>query len=217
MTKRTALVIAISSIGILLTASCHRSNTQTATVKIPQMITAQEVRIVTNAALHEVVGNYDGIPNRCEVDLSKKWVLYHEGPQLLKPAYQTRIKSCLAEVGFKGHVMSVQYNPPVRITQGMVEGWVDRHTMVISIPDMMSNTDANIVVDAIAYARLGADDPRVSVDANARCVVAQYNRLFLARKNIEYAIAGVGFDANTVPAYLGEKNSIAHGWSPIQL
>ena len=82
---------------------------------------------------------------------------------------------------------------------------------------MASNTDANIVVHAIAYARLGRDDPRVEVRPNSRSVVVQYESLQLALKNIEYAIASVGFDANDVPARLGRRDAFAHGWTPVRL
>jgi len=82
---------------------------------------------------------------------------------------------------------------------------------------MVTKTDANIVVDAISYARIGSDNPRVSTDADSRQVTATYNALYLADKNIEHAIACVGFDANTVPARLGEKDSVPHGWKPVKL
>ena len=217
MTKRIALVMAILCVGVLATVSCRRSDIKTMTVNVPQMTTTRDVRIVTNAAIEEVVGIYERIPSTYEVDLSKKLVIYNETPRLLEPAYRNRIESRMAEVGFKGSVVSVQHNPSVRLANGLVEGWYRRHTAVISVPDMVTKTDANIVVDAITYARMGSDDPRVSTDADRRQVTATYNALFLARKNVEQAIACVGFDANTVPARLGEKDSVPHGWKPVKL
>ncbi len=217
MTKRFALMMVIVSLGVLATVSCNRSDIKTMTVKVPQMTTARDVRIVTNAALNEVVGIYERIPSTYEVDLSKKLVIYTETQRLRDSAYLNRIKSRMAEVGFKGHVQSVKYNPPVQLANGMVEGWYGRHTAVISVPDMVTKTDANIVVDAITYARMGSDDPRVSTDAGRRRVTATYNALYLARKNVEQAIACVGCDADKVPARLGGKDSVPHGWKPIKL
>ncbi len=219
MTKRIALMMAVLCVGVLATVSCSRSDIKTMTVNVPQMTTARDVRIVTNAALEEVVGIYERTPSTYEVDLSKKLVIYHESPRLLDPAYLNHIKSRLAEVGFGGDVISVQHDPlpTIRTANGLMRMWPDRHTAVISVSDMATKTDANIVVDAIAYARLGADDPRVSTDADSRQVTAIYNALYLARKNVEQAIACVGFDANTVPARLGEKDSVPHGWKPVKL
>jgi len=217
MTKRITLVMAVLCVGVLATVSCSRSDIKTMTVKVPQMTTTRDVRIVTNAALEEVVGIYERIPSTYEVDLSKKLVIYNETQQLLNPAYLNHIKSRLAEVGFKGSVVSVQHNPPVQLANGLVEGWYRRHTAVISVPDMVTKTDANIVVDAISYARIGSDNPRVSTDADSRQVTAIYNALYLARKNVEQAIACVGYDANTMPARLGGKDSVPHGWKPVKL
>jgi hypothetical protein len=180
---------------------------------------AKTVRIATNAALAEVVGEYDGIRNGCNVDLSRKLILYHESNRLLSREYQRRIEARISEIGFGARVTTVGRNPspPVQTVDGPVQMWPNRFTAVISVPDMVSNTDANIVVDAIAYARIGGDDPRVSVNCQSRRVVARYESLHLSLKNIEYAIACVGFDANGVRARLGQKDSIPHGWTPIKL
>lgn len=219
MRKRMVLVVIAMVVGILATLSCRQSDIRTVRIDVPQMSDATAIRIVTNAALDEIFGRYDGIQNDYEIDLSKKLVLYHEGQRLLSPDYQRRIEARIAEVGFKCRVLNARLNPPAPVPtlDGPVQMWPNRFTATISVPDMGSNTDANIVVDAIAFARVGTDDPRISVNAPARRVVATYESLHLSLKNIEYAIACVGFDANDVSARLGNKDAIPHGWTPVNL
>ena len=85
------------------------------------------------------------------------------------------------------------------------------------MPGMKRNTDANVIIDAIAYARLGHDNPSVNVQRRPRRVVATYQSLYLGQKNIEYAIACAGFDANNTPANLGREDAVPHGWLPVRL
>ena len=219
MNKRYVLCAALLGAGLLAAVSCRRSDMRTAVVDVPQMSDATSVRIVTNAALDEVVGQYDGIQNQYEVDLTKKLVLYHESQRLLSPEYQRQIEARISEVGFKARVLNARLNPPppVPTIDGPVQMCPNRFTAVISVPDMISNTDANVVVDAIAFARLGGDDPRIVVSQEARRLAIRYESLHLSLKNIEYAVACVGFDANNVPARLGRDDSIPHGWTPTHL
>jgi hypothetical protein len=219
MTKRGVLAWMVLCAAVLTIVSCRRSDVRVATISVPQMSDAKSIRIVTNAALDEIVGKYDGIKNQYEVDLTKKQILYHESQRLFSPEYQRRIKARIAEVGYSSSFASVRHNPPppVPTTKGLVQMWPDRITSVISVPNMTSITDANRVIDAIAYARLGADDSRISVDTHSRRLVVAYESLLLSRKNIEYAIAGVGFDANDVPARLGQSDALPDGWSLVQL
>jgi len=88
---------------------------------------------------------------------------------------------------------------------------------VIAVTGMARNTDANIVADAIAYARLGKDDPRVTAHRDTRRLVATYQGLGLSLRNIETAIACAGFRANDIPANLGRPDAVAHGWFPVTL
>jgi hypothetical protein len=192
---------------------------RTAVIDVPQMSDATSVRIVTNAALDEVLGQYDGIQNQYEIDMTRKLVLYHESQRLLSPEYQRRIEARISEVGFKARVLDARLHPPppVATVDGPVQMWPNRFTAVISVPDMTSNTDANVVVDAITFARLGGDDPRVVASQDARRLAIRYESLHLSLKNIEYAVACVGFAANNIPARLGRDDSIPHGWTPTQL
>jgi len=101
--------------------------------------------------------------------------------------------------------------------KGPVQMWPGRFTAAIVVPEMVSNRDANRVVDAIAYARLGRDDRRIVADSSARTISATYESLLLAEQNIELAIAAAGYAANRVPADLGTPDSIPQGWSPVTL
>jgi len=218
--RKTVLLAMIGlGVGVLAAVSCRRSDIRTAVIDVPQMADSRAIRIVTNAALDEVVGQYDDTQNRCEIDLSKGIVLYHESQNLQSPAYQRLIEARIREVGFEVRVVGSRLNPPplVLTDDGPIQLWPNRFTAVIMVPDMKTATDANIVVDAIAYARIGGDDPRVVVKRDSRRVIATYESIRLSFSNIEYAIACVGFDANTVPANLGREDSIPHGWTPVTL
>ncbi|NQT93379.1 MAG: hypothetical protein HQ559_11510 [Lentisphaerae bacterium] len=219
--NRRILLVALGSLAVLVAAiSCRRSDLRTAVVDVPGMDDARAVRIVTNATLDEVVGQFDGNKNAYEVDLSRKIVVYHESRQrLLSREYQRHIRARIAEVGFDARVIQAGLNPPppVQTVNGLIQTWPNRFTAVISVPDMGSATDANVVVDAIAYARIGRDDPRVNVSASSRRVMAAYESIFVSLKNIEYAIACAGFDANRIPAKLGEEDALPHGWTPVSL
>ena len=219
MTKRMVLMATVSFVAAMAVISCRRSDTRTAVIDVPQMSDAMAIRIVTNATLDEVVGQYDGVKNDFEVDLSRKLVVYHEGQRLMSRDYHRRLVDRIAEVGYSAQVISARFDPPTLVPtrDGPYQMWPDRHTAIISVPDMESKTDANIVVDAIAFARLGRDDPRIEVDASRGRVVASYESIRLSLKSIEHAIASAGFDANRVPAKLGHPDAPAHGWKPVRL
>ena len=219
MKKRLLFVFVAVAAGWLAVVSCRQSDIRTAVIDVPQMSRDRSIRIVTNAALDEVIGRYDGKRNDYEIDLSNRTVLYHEGQRLLSPDYQRHIEARIREVGFDARVIRVGLTPPAPVPthDGPVQMWPDRWTAVIEVREMASNTDANIVVDAIAYARLGREDPRIVVRPDSRQVVATYESLRLSEKNIECAIASAGFDANATPANLGAPDSLPHGWRRVKL
>lgn len=204
-------------ITILAAAACRQSYVRTAVIDVPQMANSTAIRIVTNAALDEVVGRCDGTQHDHEIDVARKVVLYHESRKLMSPEYQRQIEARIRQVGFDARVVTARPNPPAPVptADGPIQLWPNRFTAVISVPGMTSVTDANVVVDAIAYARLGKDDPRVAVQPGSRQLVARYESLQMAPRNIEYAIACAGFDANDVPA--GARKSLPHGWTPVRL
>ncbi|OVE75365.1 hypothetical protein BVX97_04630 [bacterium E08(2017)] len=47
---------------------------------------------------------------------------------------------------------------------------------------------------------IGIKPQDVVIDLNTRTVTVQYESLVTAKKNVEYAIARSGFDANAIPA-----------------
>jgi hypothetical protein len=218
--KRVVFVTAaVLVITLLCAGSFRRSDMRTLTVSVPGMADSTMVRIVTNAALDEVVAQYDGVKRRCEIDLAKRTVLYHEGNKLLLPEYRREIRARLRQVGFESRVLRVALNPPLPLPtpDGPVQVWPDRYTLMLHVPGMTGVTAANRVVDAIAYARLGGDHPGVTVDREQGRLTARYESLRMAAVNIEHAIACAGFSANDVPANLGGADAVCQGWSPVEL
>jgi hypothetical protein len=216
MIKSAAAALAVGVVLAILT-SCRQSDLHTTVISVPGMSDALAVRIVTNAALDQVVGRYDGIQNETQIDLAKGVVLYHETARLADTAYQRKIEARTAEVGFPGRILAVGLNPPkpVPTVDGPKQMWPNRVTAVIHVPNMKTARDANIVVSAIAYARLGGDSPRVHADAASRSLRVTYQGLFLSLKNIEQAIACAGYAANNTPAMLGQPDSPPEGWLPV--
>lgn len=220
MNRRIALfLLSAAALAVGLVSACRQSEPKSVSIAVPQMADATSIRIITNAALDEIAGRYDGVQNDCEIDLAKGIVVYHEGPRLLSDEYRRRIADRLREVGLEGEFLTVRPNPPppVPTDQGPFQAWPDRVTARISVPGMKTRTQANVAVDAIAFARLGNDDPRIVVDSAARTLAVTYEGLLLSPRSIEAAIASAGYQANDVPARLGAADSLPHGWDPILL
>jgi hypothetical protein len=210
--------VALGLFVVLSAASCMRVDQRVAQLAVPGMTDARDVRIVTNAALNEAVGRYEGPKNDYEVDVGKGLVLYHESSRLLDAAYRGRIEACLRQVGYEGRFLSVRFNPPppVPTIHGPVQIWPDRYTAVLHVPALKSSTGANVVVDAIAYARTG-DHPAVTADTLTRALRVAYNGRRLSLKNLETAIAGAGYAVNGTRANLGRPDALALGWSPVTI
>jgi copper chaperone CopZ len=214
----TATAAIVLCLLVVLTA-CRRTDIRTTTVSVPEMATTQDVRIITNAALNEIIAEYDGMMHEYEVDLTKKLIVYHESSRLAHPQYRHHIEARIAEVGFKAKVQTGILNPPplVETVDGMFQEWPGRFTSVISVPDMTSTIDANIVVDAIGFARVGRDAPLIKVNPESRTVHVTYQGMTTNKKNIEHAIALSGYSANEVQAALGRPSALPHGWKPANL
>ena len=73
---KTRIVLGVTLVarGLLATVLGRRSDTRTVTIDVPQMTDATSIRIVTNAALDEVIGKYDGI--------KKDWRLLGTDPSM---------------------------------------------------------------------------------------------------------------------------------------
>ena len=77
----------------------------------------------------------------------------------------------------------------------------DMREAEIHVPDMKNGECAQIVINALRRTPgVRIDDPNKAIDLQTRRVTFQYESLHLALKNIEFAIADVGFSANGVPA-----------------
>lgn len=220
MNKLIALAVLLAvAIGLPLASSCRRSDPRAAVIDIPGLCSARDVRIVTNAALDEVVAACDGIQHDLEMDITKGVVLYHESQALLNPDYQRRIEARLAEVGFPAKVVSVRHNPPALVptVDGPVQTWPNRYTAAIRLSNAKTQRDANVIADAIAYARIGTDHPGIHADPTTHRLTLRYESLLLSVKNIEHAIAAVGYAANDTPAFFGNTDARPDGWRPMAL
>jgi len=67
----------------------------------------------------------------------------------------------------------------------------------ISVPDMVDSRSALIVSNTVASLRGVLD---VELDREERRLAVSYNSLSTAQKNIEQAVADVGYDANSLIA-----------------
>jgi hypothetical protein len=196
---------AIGVFGVLVCAlltGCFRNETSELTINVPGMENERDARIVTNAALNEVVGSLGSLKHAYEFNVETHVVLYHESQRLVSPVYQHQLIASLNAVGLEAKIMNTGFNPlPVRrFPDGAVmNSWPDRFSTIISIPDMDTVTEANIVADAIAFVRDGGDDPRVTPNRDLRKLDVIYNNVALSKRNIENAIACVGYSANNIP------------------
>lgn len=75
----------------------------------------------------------------------------------------------------------------------------DMRTIVIQVPGMKNEACSRIVKDALLRTP-GVLQESVSTDVAAHTVTATYDSIFLAKKNIEFAVAEAGFAANDIPA-----------------
>lgn len=75
----------------------------------------------------------------------------------------------------------------------------DIRTVTVSVPELQNRACARIVGDALSQ-QMGVQREKLKFDLSTRTVEVSYDSLLLARKNIEFAIADVGFSANEVPA-----------------
>ena len=76
---------------------------------------------------------------------------------------------------------------------------VDMRTARIYVPAMKNRASAEWVVNAVARIP-GVQRDKLQVNMETRDVIVPYDSINLSLKNIEFAIAGVGFDADDVPA-----------------
>lgn len=75
----------------------------------------------------------------------------------------------------------------------------DVRTVLILVPEMKNTACRDIVVRAVAGC-VGVDSSKIVVSLPRRTVTVSYDSLLTALKNIEFAVAESGFQANEVPA-----------------
>ncbi len=91
--------------------------------------------------------------------------------------------------------------------------WPDRHTLVVRIPELKSRLDANRVVDALAYGRVGGRLDRLHVDPVARTVsVATQNRRVSTGNNFAFRIATAGYGVAGWADGTAPSDPPARGW-----
>ena len=76
----------------------------------------------------------------------------------------------------------------------------DVKTVVVRVPDMRNRACVNIIVKALVKEAGVKGGKDLMVDIDSRTLTVKYDSLFTAKKNVEYAIAAVGFSANDIPA-----------------
>lgn len=75
----------------------------------------------------------------------------------------------------------------------------DIRTVTISVPEMKNEACVQRIGASI-YKIGGINRESLVFDLSKRSITVTYDSMILARKNIEFAIAEAGFDANAVPA-----------------
>ena len=75
----------------------------------------------------------------------------------------------------------------------------DVRTVLILVPEMKNTACRDIVVKAVSGC-VGVDPSKIVVSLPKRTVTVSYDSLLTALKNIEFAIADSGFQANEIPA-----------------
>lgn len=215
-------LIVLATLGLMLAClSCRVSRPRDTSIDVPDMRDERDVRILTNAVADEVAGQLEGVKYTFEIDVEQRLVMYHESPKLLQPEYRSAIQQRLAEVGYASRLLQARHNPPPPVpvvnSATPIQTWPYRCTAVLHIPAMTTRKDANIVVDAIGYARRGRDPNGLTMNPDTGTMHVDYESMQLSIKNLEHAIAAVGYRANSLEALLGRDDAVADGWRPVQM
>jgi copper chaperone CopZ len=73
----------------------------------------------------------------------------------------------------------------------------DMRTVVVKAPGMKNSACARVIQDAFMRQQ-GIQSIQPNIEQ--RTLTVTYDSMVIAQKNIEYTIAGAGFDANSIPA-----------------
>lgn len=83
----------------------------------------------------------------------------------------------------------------------------DFRTMAIDVPGMRNARCAQLVQQRLQQVP-GVLANKIAIDLENRIVTVTYDSLQLSLKNIEFAIAEAGFDANDVPATPAARDAL---------
>lgn len=206
---------------LLPLAACFRVDSADLQLRVPGLATERDLVLVTNAAQHELMGEYPDPAHVCEMDLGRSLLIYHAGSELREARHVRQLLSALALAGYPGTVQSITFNPtpPLRVADrpDPIVVWPDRHTLVVQIPELKRNLDGNRVADALAYGRAGGRLERLRVDPVARTVqIAQQNRRVAARGNYAFAVATAGYGVEGWGDGQPPADPPARGWWPCE-
>ncbi len=84
----------------------------------------------------------------------------------------------------------------------------DIRRATIQTPTVASEADARTIVEALSRFKPAVKD--VIPDTTNHTVLVIYDSMILALKNLEYAIAQTGFDANETKAFTNAPPGAAH-------
>lgn len=80
--------------------------------------------------------------------------------------------------------------------------------MNVNIPQMKSDLCGKLITDRLLQVE-GVQ--AATIDTENHSVTVQYKSTVIGRKNIEFVIAGVGFDANEMPAQANARERLPEG------
>lgn len=83
----------------------------------------------------------------------------------------------------------------------------DKRTFTVTAPGVKNEACAQRVAQALSAVD-GVDMASLRFDMAERTITLSYESLKLGKKNVEHAIAHVGFDANDVPAFAEAKAAL---------
>jgi hypothetical protein len=210
--------LAFSSLA--LATACFRVDSSPMHVSVKGMDSRRDIVLVTNAAQRELMGEMPEINHLCAIDIPSSMLYYYEGPRVRDVQYQMRILSALDEIGYRGKIVGVKHlpSPPMMVMNYAqpVVLWPDRHVIIIQIPAMKNNMDANRVTDAMAYARLGGRPINLLVDdRNQSVMIAHHNKRLSSFGNYAHSIASAGYGITGWSERYEESEAPARGWIPV--
>ncbi len=203
LNSRPVLNMGFACCALLLVCcvcSCRKKDVRVVRIRVPEMSNDRVATIVRNALELEL--------RRDDQNFSanlKTGVATHTGRAVLaSQPVQERIKAGIQKVGFAVESVTAKHKPN--------GNWRDRHVVSVRVPDMKDKRSANIVTAAIARAVKGKGNKNVVIDRDARIASVTYDSFKTSFKNLEHIVANSGFQANEVPANLGGKDALRHGW-----